>query len=216
MTHATAVGERGAQRWWVGHNGRVLFELRLQEGLRDGSIRVAFRRWRRPQAVGGRRYRSPIGLIQVDRVATVDGEIPLADAHAAGYPSVEAIMADLKGPPDATTYRLELHRIDAADPRDELAQNAELTEADLDHLQRALARLDRERAWTTATLRAIEQHPATRAADLAKMLAWPELHVFKTHVRKLKALGLTISLEVGYRLAPRGQAYLRTLDWARG
>jgi hypothetical protein len=29
------------------------------------------------------------------------------------------------------------------------------------------------------------------------------------NVRKLKALGLTISLEVGYRLSPRGQAYLR-------
>jgi hypothetical protein len=27
-------------------------------------------------------------------------------------------------------------------------------------------------------------------------------------VRKLKALGLTESLEVGYRLSPRGRAYL--------
>jgi hypothetical protein len=32
--------------------------------------------------------------------------------------------------------------------------------------------------------------------------------MFKTHVRKLKALGLTLSLQVGYRLAPRGEAYL--------
>ncbi len=31
---------------------------------------------------------------------------------------------------------------------------------------------------------------------------------FKVDVRKLKDLGLTISLGVGYRLSPRGAAYL--------
>jgi hypothetical protein len=30
----------------------------------------------------------------------------------------------------------------------------------------------------------------------------------KTDVRKLKALGLTLSLEVGYELSPRGRAFL--------
>ena len=34
---------------------------------------------------------------------------------------------------------------------------------------------------------------------------------FKLNVRKLKALGLTISLDVGYRLSPRGVALLATL-----
>lgn len=32
--------------------------------------------------------------------------------------------------------------------------------------------------------------------------------MFKRNVRKVKELGLTESLEVGYRLAPRGQALL--------
>ena len=36
-----------------------------------------------------------------------------------------------------------------------------------------------------------------------------ETQPFKTGVRKLKALGLTISLETGYRLSPRGEAFLR-------
>jgi hypothetical protein len=34
-------------------------------------------------------------------------------------------------------------------------------------------------------------------------------------VRKLKNLGLTISLEVGYRLSPRGAAYLAAIDATR-
>ena len=35
-----------------------------------------------------------------------------------------------------------------------------------------------------------------------------EKAVFKSRVRKLKALALTESLEVGYRLSPRGEAVL--------
>ncbi len=42
---------------------------------------------------------------------------------------------------------------------------------------------------------------------LAEALGW-ERADFKLHVRRLKELGLTISLDVGYRLSPRGAAYL--------
>ena len=38
--------------------------------------------------------------------------------------------------------------------------------------------------------------------------AGQERAYFKLRVRRLKALGLTESLEVGYRLSPRGAAYL--------
>jgi hypothetical protein len=46
-----------------------------------------------------------------------------------------------------------------------------------------------------------------RAPDLA---AAERLEVprFKRRVRRLKELGLTISLDVGYRLSPRGRAFL--------
>jgi hypothetical protein len=62
--------------------------------------------------------------------------------------------------------------------------------------------------WTRATLGLIREHPATRAADLAVQLGM-ERAPFKENVRKLKRLGLTISLEKGYRLSPRGEAFLR-------
>jgi hypothetical protein len=54
-----------------------------------------------------------------------------------------------------------------------------------------------------------------RAADLAPGLGWPELAPFKLHVRKLKELGLTISLPVGYELSPRGAAYVQSLSSRR-
>jgi hypothetical protein len=60
-------------------------------------------------------------------------------------------------------------------------------------------------------LRAIAARPATRAADLAASFG-RETQPFKLDVRKLKNLGLTLSLEVGYRLSPRGEAYLAAVD----
>jgi len=50
--------------------------------------------------------------------------------------------------------------------------------------------------------------PRTRAGDLAAGMGM-ERRALKGNVRKLKELGLTESLEVGYRLSPRGRALLR-------
>jgi len=46
--------------------------------------------------------------------------------------------------------------------------------------------------------------------------AGQERRAYKLRVRRLKALGLTESLERGYRLSPRGRAYLERLDAAEG
>ena len=60
------------------------------------------------------------------------------------------------------------------------------------------------------TLRLIARYPAVVSTELARH-AGKERMVFKVDVRKLKELGLTESLEVGYRLSPRGEAVLRSL-----
>src|SRR5262249_37949889 len=138
------------------------------------------------------------------------GAIGPDDARAAGYLSVEALLRDLQGPGDATLYRLELHRSQDADPRAALADSDALNAADVEQLTARLARLDAGlgRAWTLATLEVLEAQPGVRAADLMLALGWTDLHQFKLHVRKLKELGLTMSLLIGYRLSRRGSAYL--------
>lgn len=189
----------------------MLFERRLREGIADGTISVAFRRWRRPQVVAGRRYRTGLGLVEVSAVDVVTpAEVTDADAHEAGYPDGAALLADLTGPADATLYRLRLRRVDEPDPRAVLAADDRLDDDALAYLTRRLDRLDRASPagpWTRATLAAIGQRPGVRAADLAASFGRDTLS-FKLDVRKLKRLGLTESLPVGYRLSPRGRAYL--------
>jgi hypothetical protein len=62
-------------------------------------------------------------------------------------------------------------------------------------------------AWTRQTLRLITDNPRVISTVLAKQLG-RERMAFKLDVRKLKALGLTISHEVGYEISPRGRAFL--------
>ena len=62
--------------------------------------------------------------------------------------------------------------------------------------------------WTREILRLIADSPGVRAPDLAAALGRETLP-FKIDVRKLKELGLTRSLPVGYEVSPRGRAYLR-------
>ena len=190
----------------------MLFEQRFWEPIARGEVTVTFRRWKRRQAIAGNRYRTGGGIIEADAVdiVTVD-DITEADARAGLYPSEEALVADLRGTPELDLYRIRFHTVDEPDPRAVLAASGNLDAEDLAHLDTRLARLDkasRHGPWTTATLRLIECRPAVRAGDLADELGRERLP-FKTDVRKLKNLGLTISLGTGYRLSPRGKAYLR-------
>ena len=97
-----------------------------------------------------------------------------------------------------------------ADPRHQLRERSEITADEADELERRLARLDaasRHGPWTADVLRLIAERPGVRAGDLAEHRGQERL-AFKADVRKLKALGLTESLDVGYRLSPRGRAWL--------
>jgi hypothetical protein len=192
----------------------LLIEKRLWAGIRDGSITVMFRRWRARQVTAGKVYRTAAGLVAVDEVTVVHPfRITRADARAAGYASPAEARADLPGDPADPVYRLRIRAVDTPDPRDVLAADDRLTAADVEAITERLDRLDRVSShgpWTVETLSIIADSPEVRAPDLAARLGRETLP-FKQDVRKLKNLGLTISLRVGYRLSPRGEAYLKSV-----
>ncbi|MEM9133845.1 MAG: hypothetical protein AAF962_14045 [Actinomycetota bacterium] len=181
-------------------------------GIADGSITLAFRPWKRPTVVEGRPYRTGGGRVEVLSVVVVDpDEITADEAVRAGHVDAEELrgrFTDLDD--DRRLYRVEFRLLDEPDPREALADAADLTADDVAEIDRRLDRLDRaavDGPWTRRTLRLIAARPEVRAPDLAAGEG-RETKPFKLDVRKLKNLGLTTSLRVGYRLSPRGEAYL--------
>jgi hypothetical protein len=195
----------------------MIFRTPVLEGIRSGAITLAFRRWRRPTVRTGGTLLTAVGQLSIASVERIASErISDADARRAGYDSRAALIAELDARPDGDVYRIELGPL-RPDPRVALRESAGITPGELARLQEGLARLDRRASdgpWTMRTLEVIATHPGVRAGDLCVSLGQDKMP-FKTNVRKLKTLGLTESLEVGYRLSPRGRALLDALRSTR-
>ena len=177
--------------------------------IKDGSIDLAFRRWDRPRVKVGTRMRTSVGVVEVTSVERVPlSGLRADDARRAGAPSLTALRQALAHRTDRPVWRVGL-RYAGADPREALREQL----PDPDEIVRVRARLDRLDAaskhgpWTRASLELIDRNPGVRAPDLAAQLG-RETQDWKTDVRKLKELGLTESLAIGYRLSPRGEVVL--------
>jgi hypothetical protein len=182
----------------------VLFNHQVWAGLADGTVTVAFRRWKRPTVKAGGTLQSPGGLLAIDEVVTIGPQdVHDVDARAAGAANREAVLASLR--PDGQLYRVRFHRI-GEDPRIELRQRTAFDEAELPELIQTVTRIP----WAAPILRLIADNPGVVSTDLAPRVGL-ERAPFKQRVRRLKALGLTESLDVGYRLSPRGAVLLNQL-----
>ena len=193
----------------------MLLPPKVAHGVADGTITLAFRRWKRQDVKVGSAFTTVGGVVRVDEVTVVDADaITDEEAVAAGWPGADRLRRQLdKAQPDygevGTTYRVVLS-LAGPDPRIALREATDLTDADVQAIDAKLDRLDRASShgpWTMATLELIRRRPHTRAPDLAAEMG-RERDPFKIDVRKLKGLGLTRSFDVGYEVSPRGLAYL--------
>jgi len=172
-----------------------------------GDVDLAFRRWDRPRVLVGTRLRTAIGVVEVvsvDRVAP--SSVTAAQARRAGEKSLADLQRLLEAKADRPLYRIGL-RFGGEDPRAALRRELP-SPVEIADIKRRLERLDRASSigpWTAATLAAIDASPGVRAPDLAAGFG-RDTPSFKRDVRKLKELGLTDSLDIGYRLSPRGAA----------
>lgn len=186
--------------------------MKAAQGVRDGSVTLAFRRWQKQDVKPGAVFTSSSGLVRVEEVSVVDpASITDADAVLAGWASADKVRARLAGDEAWPVYRVTVSWA-GEDPRLALRASSALSADDVAAIDARLERLDRAAShgrWTIATLRLIEAHPERRAPDLAELVGRETLP-FKIDVRKLKAMGLTISHTVGYSISPRGAVYLAT------
>lgn len=181
-------------------------------GIESGGIDAVYRRWTAARVKPGTRLRTPVGVLEILSVEVVDpGSLTQAHARSAGFHSVSDLIAG-SGDRGPNLYRIGIRHL-GPDPRLVLRNSIPDT-TELAQIQRRLVRFDtnsRHRPWTRETLALISANPGVRAEDLAHSMG-REKQRFKLDVRKLKELGLTESLQTGYRLSPRGEAVLTDLD----
>ena len=188
----------------------MLLNRDTAEGIANRRITLVLRRWDVPRAKPGGTQRTQVGTIRIDAVTEYAGgyQVTAAQARAAGYPDAKSAQKDLDRRPAAHTYLIGVSYL-APDERHELAADDQLSDADVAAIGARLRRWDgvADTPWTGRYLEMIAANEAVRAPDLAARVGL-ETPRFKRRVRQLKGLGLTISLDVGYRISPRGHAFL--------
>ncbi|MGH8951504.1 MAG: hypothetical protein ACRDX9_08765, partial [Acidimicrobiia bacterium] len=188
---------------------RVLLKLDVLRGIESGRIEAVYRRWAQPRVKPGSTMRTAVGVVEVLSVEAVEtGSLTAADVAVAGFGTV-AELDSAAGNRGETLYRIPLRHV-GPDPRMALRESLP-DEREQAEIRRRLERLDSASShgpWTWRTLRLIADNPGVRAEDLAHSVG-REKAPFKLDVRKLKEMGLTESLETGYRISPRGWAAIK-------
>jgi hypothetical protein len=192
----------------------VLIRNAVLQRIAAGEVDTLFRRQIRVTVRSGGTLRTAIGMLDILEVTPITtSDISADDARRAGFASVDDVIAMLEEKADGTDYRVRV-RPGGPDPRVTLRNDDQLAPGDLADVTSRLDRLDARSAhgpWTTTTLRLIAARPHVRAPDLAASVGL-DTATFKNDVRKLKALGLTISHSPGYELSPRGRVLLQHVD----
>jgi len=190
----------------------MLFRDEVLKGILRGEVTLAFRRWRRPTVRSGGTLLTQRGVLSIDEVRSIEArELSNSEAQLAGFADRQTLMQSLRG--EGSLYRIAVS-YQGPDTRDVLRSTLPTTQDELDPIVNKLRAMDRRAVrgpWTQETLALLRDRPDVRAADLAASLGL-ETAPFKADVRKLKTLGLTLSLEVGYELSARGAHVLRVLE----
>ncbi len=191
----------------------MLFSAATLAGLTEGHVDSTYRRWTVVRPKVGSTVTTKAGLVEITSISLVhEADLTDTDARSAGFDSLAALMrwTSQKGTGDLYRIGIELA---GPDPRIALRATAELTPEEVAALDARLDRMDgaADEPWTRRTLAQIQRSPAVVSTQLAAEVGEPR-QFYKLRVRRLKALGLTESLEVGYRLSARAEAYLAAHD----
>lgn len=195
----------------------MLLKNETLERIKANEISLVFRRWKRPTVKTGGTLVTRAGLLAIESVEELDiASINARHARAAGFASVDELLSELSDR-EGAVYKIKV-RYSGEDPRIALRKKSTLSKKEFDEIKGKLKRMDSSKVfgeWTLTYLRLIRDNPEVLAADIASSIGMDKPR-FKANVRKLKTLGLTESMAVGYRLSPRGKAVLRRLEADKG
>ncbi len=191
----------------------MLFKKKFLSSIANGKVKSAFRKWSRPSVRANGTLMTSVGQLRILSLVQIDyGNITDYDIEMAGYRDRLEFDQELSSRNEGVIYKItfELERVD---PRIALRENTHLSEKDLDEIIKKLQGFDsraKVKNWTLPVLEFIAGEPGKKALECARALGLEKMW-FKQSVRKLKNLGLTISLEEGYEISPRGQIVLKRM-----
>ncbi len=188
----------------------MLFKNDVLAAIATGNVTLAFRRWQKPSVRAGGTLRTAAGVLSIDAIDAVDAVgLTNEDAACSGHSSLDVLLADIKGQRAGALYRIAFH-LAGDDPRVALRDITDFGPNDHEDLRQRLITFDGESPWTLQTLRLIASREGITAGELAASIGF-EKAALKQKIRKLKELGLTESLQSGYRISPRGRAFLAAI-----
>ena len=191
----------------------MLFKQIHLYGIKSGNISLAFRKWKRPSVKKGSLIKTAIGQVEIVDITEIEPEnITHDEAEKAGFEGPGDLIKILNTTEEGSVYKVTV-RYHSPDPRIKLRKHTRLSATDFERVKLRLERLDKyskQGAWTVRILKAIQDNPKLKAADLAAKTG-KEKDWLKLNVRKLKNLGLTISHNPGYTISPLGEVFLRRL-----
>src|SRR5688572_30954978 len=116
----------------------MLFRRDILQGIAEGRVTLAFRRWRRAPPADGSSLRSPVGVLRLDRVTVVDESgITPEDVRRTGM-SPDDLRASIAG--EGTLLRIEI-RVAGDDPRIALRERSEEHTSELQSQSNLVCRL---------------------------------------------------------------------------
>jgi hypothetical protein len=170
---------------------------------------MAFRKWKRPTVKQGGALNTPIGLLAIDEVSIVTS-VSDFELIQSGYEDRDELQKELSKSTGNTLFRIKFH-LSGEDPHISLRNKTNLSSEELLKLNQKIVRFNNSKiypGWATKVLKTIQQNPGESAASISEAVGY-EKDWLKPSIRKLKELGLTINLEIGYSISPRGNAYLQ-------
>ena|SRR5690606_18457876 len=181
--------------------------------IENGKIYTAFRKWIRPSVSESGTLLTPVGQLRIKSLNKVEyDQITDDEVVQAGYEHREELDKELAFKDSGDIYRIEFE-LEGVDPRIELRENVEISNDEMTKVIAKLKRLDasgKVKNWTYKVIEIVDSEPGKYAIEYSSKLGY-EKEWFKLNIRKLKNLGLTISLTDGYEISPRGKVVLKEL-----
>lgn len=189
----------------------MIFRKEFLEKIELKQVTIAFRQWKKLSISEGGTLKTPVGVIVFKKIKTVkESQITQSDVKNAGFLDLKSLLQDLSG--DGSIYKIEFS-LSGPDPRIELREATVLNQSEKERLLKKLHGLDSRgsmQGWVGPVLNFLMSNPGSPSREMAHELGFDQMKL-KLNVRKLKNLGLTISLGTGYELSPRGKVVLKFL-----